>query len=202
MTAPRAAVTGWSPPLAREAAAWRAQRPDQKAGSARCALRWGPAREGAGDRKGRPQLSLGSAGKGPWEPLCALRPGATWSGRPWEAMGLWMGPAQPEHPAGAGGGGSRCLGVGMMRLKTTTVLSCLFLAFIRVNPQPRGGFQGYLCYISFGGGLPDLAPLCDPVDCCLLNCPRLAWLSSYQWGGPPARKVLSCQSNSILSLNL
>lgn len=126
MTAPRAAVTGWSPPLAPEAAARRAQSPDQKAWSARFDLRWGPAWEGAGDRKGRPQLSLGSAGKGPWEQLCALRLGlgATWPGA---GLGkLWAsgwGLPSLGHPAGAGGGGSRCLRVGLMRLKTTTVLS-------------------------------------------------------------------------------
>lgn len=73
MTIPRAAVTGWLWPLALEAAAHRVLH--QRPGGISLALRWGPVWAGSGNPGGGRQLSLGRAGKGFWEPLCAtVRP--------------------------------------------------------------------------------------------------------------------------------
>lgn len=43
----------------------------QRPGGISLALRWGPAWAGYGNPGGGRQLSLGRAGKGFWEPLCA-----------------------------------------------------------------------------------------------------------------------------------
>lgn len=47
----------------------------QRPGGISLALRWGPVWAGSGNPGGGRQLSLGRAGKGFWEPLCAtVRP--------------------------------------------------------------------------------------------------------------------------------